>query len=61
MNGINFTLGAGTETYFACSAVFKGETFLFGGLREPNQVIFKNRIKMEYLAPSSRWVYSYPT
>ena len=56
MNGINFTLGAGTETYFACTAVFKGETFLFGGLRKPNQVTFKNRIKMEYLAPSLYWV-----
>ena len=41
MKGINFTLGMGTETYHACSAIFKGETFIFGGMREFNQV-FQN-------------------
>ena len=38
MNGINFTLGAETETYFACSAILKGEALIFGGMREYNQV-----------------------
>merc|ERR1712003_591285 len=33
----NFTLGPATEVYFACSAVFNGETLIFGGMREPNQ------------------------
>ena len=40
----NFTLGPATEAYFACSAVFNGETLIFGGMREPNQVFLENKI-----------------
>ena len=34
----NFSLGPGTETYFGCSSILKGETYVFGGKREHNQV-----------------------
>ena len=34
----DFTLGPHTEAYHACTAVFNGETLVFGGMREPNQV-----------------------
>ena len=40
----NFTLGPATEAYFACSALFNGETLIFGGMREPNQVFLENKI-----------------
>ena len=33
----DFILGDGTETYFACSTVFQGETLVLGGKREYNQ------------------------
>ena len=36
----DFTLGPHTEAYYACTAVFNGETLVFGGMREPNQVFF---------------------
>ena len=35
-----FTLGAETEAYFGCSVIYNGETLIFGGKKEPNQVIF---------------------
>ena len=35
----NFTLGPETEAYHACSTTFNGETLIFGGEREYNQVI----------------------
>ena len=41
----NFTLEQGnggrypSEAYFACSTVLNGETYVFGGMREPNQVM----------------------
>ena len=38
MAGINFNLGPGTEAYFGCTTVFKGETIVFGGKKEPQQV-----------------------
>ena len=41
MDGINFNLGPGTEAYFGCTAVFKGETIVFGGKKEPQQVSLK--------------------
>ena len=34
----NFSLGPGTEAYFGCSSILKGETYVFGGKREYNQV-----------------------
>ena len=36
----NFTLGEKTEAYFGCSVVYKGETLILGGKKEPNQVCF---------------------
>ena len=33
-----FTLGAETEAYFGCSVIYNGETLIFGGKKEPNQV-----------------------
>ena len=39
MNGINFKLGPETEAYFGCTTVFKGETIVFGGKKEPQQVL----------------------
>ena len=38
MTGINFNLGPRTEAYFGCTTVFKGETIVFGGKKEPQQV-----------------------
>ena len=35
----NFTLGPETEAYHACTSIFNGETLIFGGKREYNQVI----------------------
>ena len=37
IKGINFNLGDGTEAYFACTTVFKGEQLILGGKREYNQ------------------------
>ena len=42
ITGINFDLGPGTEAYFGCTTVFKGETIVFGGKKEPQQVSFYN-------------------
>ena len=39
MQEINFTLGGQTEAYFGCSVIYNGETLIFGGKKEPNQVI----------------------
>ena len=33
-----FITDAGTEIYLTCSAVYKGQTFVFGGAKEFNQV-----------------------
>ena len=33
-----FIIDAGTEIYLTCSAVYKGQTLLFGGATEFNQV-----------------------
>lgn len=41
MQGINFTLGTDTEAYFGCSVIYKGETLIIGGKKEPNQVGFR--------------------
>ena len=41
----NFTLGAKTEAYYACSTVFQGETHIFGGQREYNQVKIRNKLR----------------
>ena len=40
MQRTNFTLGVKTEAYFGCSVVYKGETLILGGKKEPNQVCF---------------------
>ena len=40
MKQINFTLGPGTEAYFACSLVLNGETLVLGGKKQYNQVRF---------------------
>ena len=42
MTDINFNLGPRTEAYFGCTVVFKGETIVFGGKKEPQQVSFEN-------------------
>ena len=34
----NVSLGPGTEAYFGCSSILNGETYVFGGKREYNQV-----------------------
>ena len=39
MQRTHFTLGVNTEAYFGCSVVYNGETLIFGGKKEPNQVI----------------------
>ena len=54
MQGINFTLGTDTEAYFGCSVIYKGETLIIGGKKEPNQVISHlNSSKINYLFHSS--------
>ena len=40
MQQTHFTLGAETEAYFGCSVIYNGETLIFGGKKEPNQVNF---------------------
>ena len=37
IKGIDFNLGDGTESYFACTMVFQGEQLVLGGKREYNQ------------------------
>ena len=46
IKGIDLTIGDNTETYFACSMVFKGETFILGGKRIYNQVSFQISMAM---------------
>ena len=41
----NFTLGADTEAFNACSIVMKGDTYIVGGKRRYNQVSTKNSEK----------------
>ena len=41
IKGVDFTIDDSTETYFACSLVFKGETLILGGKRKYNQVSFQ--------------------
>ena len=45
----DFTLGTGTEAYFACSTILNGETFVFGGMKEPNQVFSIKCIAQNWL------------
>ena len=43
----NFTLGAETEAFNACSIVIKGDTYIVGGKRRYNQVSTKYPLKMK--------------
>ena len=54
MQRTNFTLGVKTEAYFGCSVVYKGETLILGGKKEPNQVcVCFYRLKIYNLLKSS--------
>ena len=43
----NFTLGAETEAFNACSIVIKGDTYIVGGKRRYNQVSTKYSYQMK--------------
>ena len=60
MKQINFTLGLGTETYFACSLVFNGETLVLGGKNEYNQVQFQKLSLIALCLSQSDQKYGHP-
>ena len=59
MKSIDFTLGARTEAYFACTAVFGGQAIVVGGKTEYNQVSYQiimfNRLKIHAFNSSAWW------